>query len=147
MAAPEYGAGYIRWRVNRSLRNIGLFVVAGGTLTSWAARRRQAAATALPDGFVLELDLERQGVAEHVAGRGLRALLSPGAPKPLQLSAVVDALRAAGDDERVKGLLALLGSQPAGGLAQVQELRGAVAEFRWVASVSRQLAAGELTLF
>ena len=132
MAAPEYGAGYIRWRVNRSLRNIGLFVVAGGALASWAARRRLAAATALPDdGFVLELDLERQGVAEHVSGRGLRALLSPGARKPLQLSAVVDALRSAGEDERVKGLLALLGAQPAGGLAQVQELRSAVAEFRW----------------
>lgn len=131
MAAPEYGAGYIRWRVNRSLRNIGLFVVAGGALASWAARRRLAAATALPDdGFVLELDLERQGVAEHVSGRGLRALLSPGARKPLQLSAVVDALRSAGEDERVKGLLALLGAQPAGGLAQVQELRSAVAEFR-----------------
>lgn len=145
MAAPEYGAGYIRWRVNRSLRNIGLFVVAGGALASWAARRRLAAATALPDdGFVLELDLERQGVAEHVSGRGLRALLSPGTPKPLQLSAVCEALLAAGDDPRVKGLLALLGAQPAGGLAQVQELRSAVAEFRWAGQALAQAHSGGL---
>ena len=132
MAAPEYGPGYLRWRLNRSLRNVGLLVVAGGALAGWVARRRAAAATALPEGgFVLELDLESQGVAEHVSGRGLRALLSASGRRPLQLSTVVEALAAAGDDERVKGLLALIGAQPAEGLAQVQELRGAVAEFRW----------------
>ena len=44
---------------------------------------------------------------------------------------VVDALHAAGTDERVKGVIAHIGStQNFSGLAQIQELRDAVTEFR-----------------
>ena len=44
---------------------------------------------------------------------------------------VVDALHAAGADERVKGVIAHIGStQNFSGLAQIQELRDAVMQFR-----------------
>ena len=46
---------------------------------------------------------------------------------------VVDALHAAGADERVKGVIAHIGStQNFSGLAQIQELRDAVMQFRSV---------------
>ena len=43
---------------------------------------------------------------------------------------VVHALREAGKDSRVKGLVGIMGSQPAGQMAQIQELRDAVLRFR-----------------
>lgn len=128
MAAPEYGWGWIKWRVGRSLRNVGLVVVAGGAVATWAARRRLDQARLPEGGFLLELDLESQGVAEHVGPDGLQTLVAQGR-KPLALRQVVGALREAGGDERVKGLVALLGAQSMG-MAQIQELRGAVAEFK-----------------
>ena len=45
---------------------------------------------------------------------------------------VVHALKAAGKDSRVKGLVGIMGSQPAGQMAQIQELRDAVLRFRCV---------------
>ncbi len=43
---------------------------------------------------------------------------------------VVHALKEAGKDSRVKGLVGIMGSQPAGQMAQIQELRDAVLRFR-----------------
>ncbi len=44
---------------------------------------------------------------------------------------VVEALRLAGSDSRVKGLTALIGAnEQFTGLAQIQELRNAVADFK-----------------
>lgn len=94
-APPEWGLAWLRWRVNRSLRNVGLVTVASGALLAAASERKRRQALDLPaSGFLLELDLEQQGVAEHVASPGLAALLAPGARKPLQLRSVVDALHA-----------------------------------------------------
>src|SRR3546814_14382904 len=54
----------------------------------------------------------------------------------LVLREVVEALDAAGDDERVKGLVIRAGwGDP--GIAQVQELRAAVAEFRSRGKIGR----------
>ena len=112
---------------------MGLLAVAGLALGTAAARRRAQAAAALPDQFVLEVDLENTRLAEHVGPKGLQALFQQGGALPL--ARVVEALRAAGEDERVVGLLALLGG-PGGsmGLAQVQELRDAVSHFRQASS-------------
>jgi len=76
-------------------------------------------------GTVLEVDFERAFVedlpddplVELVAGKGV------------VVRDVVDALERAGGDARVKGLVARLGAAPMG-VAQVQELRDAVAAFR-----------------
>ena len=43
---------------------------------------------------------------------------------------VVHALKKAGKDGRVRGLVGVLGGQPAGQMAQIQELRDAVLRFR-----------------
>ena len=51
--------------------------------------------------------------------------------KQMDLKQVVDALHSAGDDARVKGVIAHIGStQQFSGLAQIQELRAAVTAFR-----------------
>lgn len=59
-----------------------------------------------------------------------QALLSQGKRPKVELSKAVKALGAAGDDLRVKGLLAFIGPMGGAGLAQVQELRQAVLAFR-----------------
>ncbi len=43
---------------------------------------------------------------------------------------VIEALHYAGDDARVRGLVTCIGSHGTPGLAQVQELRNAVSDFR-----------------
>lgn len=68
----------------------------------------------------------------EVAERGLQKLLAQaggGGRGQLQLSHAVKALRAAGDDVRVRGVFAAIGPQQAS-LAQLQELRDGVAAFR-----------------
>lgn len=69
---------------------------------------------------------------------GLQALLAPAAAQ-LPLHKAVEALRAAGSDEHVAGLLALAGDQLGLGLAQVQELRDAVIHFRQAGAAGRPL--------
>ena len=56
----------------------------------------------------------------------------------MDLKQVVDALQSAGEDERVKGVIAHIGStQQFSGLAQIQELREAVTGFRCCHTVLR----------
>ena len=43
---------------------------------------------------------------------------------------VVEALHCAGDDARVHGLVTCIGSNGTPGLAQIQELRDAISDFR-----------------
>lgn len=75
--------------------------------------------------------LPRAQVVEHARPGPLGSLLDPQHRGTLQLGQLTEALRAAGDDGRVKGLLALLSAAEGGlGFAQTQELRDAVAEFR-----------------
>ncbi|MBV9792866.1 MAG: signal peptide peptidase SppA [Actinobacteria bacterium] len=79
-----------------------------------------------PSGpLVLELDLT-QGLTESPPGDPVSAVLSR---NRLRLGDVLDGLRRAADDDRVQGLIAKVGGQPLG-LATVQELRAAVAQFR-----------------
>eukprot|EP00891_Asterochloris_glomerata_P004635 jgi/Astpho2/4635/Aster-00207 len=98
------------------------------------SKRRTQKATKLPDKFVLELDLENVQVVEQQPSP-FAALTSAGTPPSLHLPQVVHALKEAGKDSRVKGLVGIMGSQPAGQMAQIQELRDAVLRFRRDAGV------------
>ena len=113
-----------------------------GLLGAGVAAVAAEATVRLPAAFLLELDLEEHRLCERPPpGLGLHSIL-PGARSQLALSQVVEVVRAAGSDVRVGGLLGLLSSQAEGGmgLAQVQEVRDAVTEFR---RVSRPVLATE----
>jgi hypothetical protein len=57
----------------------------------------------------------------------------------VELRRLVDALRAAADDARIRGLIAYVGGNQAwNGLAQVQELRNAVLDFRWFLQAQKE---------
>src|ERR1700760_1985316 len=75
--------------------------------------------------LVLELDLT-QGIAEGPPADPLSAVLSR---NRLRLGDLLDALRRAREDDQVQALIAKVGGQ-ALGLATVQELRAAIAQFR-----------------
>ncbi|KIY94877.1 signal peptide peptidase SppA, 67K type [Monoraphidium neglectum] len=83
----------------------------------------------LPDAFYLELDLETASLAERARSDPL-ALLQGGGQQ-LELGRALQALDEGKHDARVQGLLALLGGREQfAGLAQVQELRNALIDFR-----------------
>src|SRR3546814_6898735 len=87
---------------------------------------------AVPEQAVLVLDLS-EGLIERRPDSPLARASLGGT---LVLREVVEALDAAGDDERVKGLVIRAGwGDP--GIAQVQELRAAVAEFRSRGKIGR----------
>lgn len=80
----------------------------------------------VPAMTVLELDLER-GIDEYRADVPFRDYLGGAEPTLLEL---VRTLRRAGDDARVKGLIARVGTTGGMGFARVQEIRDAVKAFR-----------------
>jgi protease IV len=86
---------------------------------------RAAKSMRVPQKTILELDLE-EGVIEHLPEDPMAAML---ARRKLVLRDVVEALHRAARDERVVALVARVGSGELG-LAQVEELREAVAIFR-----------------
>jgi signal peptide peptidase SppA len=110
------------------------FVLIAGRLyynlsSGWAALQDYVN---LPPHFVVELDLERQQLVDRASSlAAVRAALL-GAPEPLEVRDVRAALRAARADDRVAGVMTVLGGRDAfsGGLAQLQELRSALLEFR-----------------
>jgi protease-4 len=74
--------------------------------------------------LILELDLS-EGIAEEPPADPVSAYLAMRRPR---LADIVDALRRARDDHRVRALVVKVGGRPIG-LAQVQELRAAVRAF------------------
>lgn len=110
------------------LASIGLLVVGAlaavyflaGSAAPWAARTPEIA-----DSNVLSLDLSG-GIVE---ARSDNPFARFSAGPTLTMQELVDALEAAGQDERVSGLIARLGIGGLG-IAQVQELREAIADFR-----------------
>ncbi len=90
----------------------------------------------VPAGTVLEVDLERP-LAEYVPRDPLAGLLQS---RRLLLRDVLQGLERAQGDDRVVGLVARIGQAPLG-LAQIQELRDAVAAFRGAGK--RAIAFGE----
>jgi protease-4 len=97
-----------------------LFVVGVVGLLLLAA----ASKPGVPSNLVLELDLN-EPLPEHVRDESLASAFGK---RPASLHDVVDALEKAGDDPRVKSLVARVSSP--GSAAQVQELRDAVKAFR-----------------
>jgi protease IV len=75
--------------------------------------------------LILELDLS-EGVAEEPPADVLSAVLAMRRPR---LADVLDGLRRAGADDKVRALVVKIGGRPIG-FARVQELRSAIAAFR-----------------
>ena len=98
-----------------------LFFIAAVVLTAMAVSRKPG----VPDGFVLELELDAPLMEAHPDESLASAF---GESKPT-VRDVVDALQKASGDKRVKGLIAHVGASP-GSMAVVQELRDAVKAFR-----------------
>lgn len=110
------------------LASLGFVIVAAAVaLAIWAdsAERWAAAKVEIPDQGVLSLDLS-SGLVEARSDNPL-AQLSLG--RVLTLRETVEALEAAGEDDRILGLVARLGIGELG-IAQVQELRQAIGQFR-----------------
>ncbi len=91
------------------------------TFTDKLSRLRQRHTAPL----ILELDLS-EGLAEEPPGGMVSAVLTMRRPR---LADVLDGLRRAGADDKVRALVVKIGGRRIG-LARVQELRSAVAEFR-----------------
>jgi protease IV len=79
----------------------------------------------MPGKILLEADFERP-IEEYAGDQTITQAISGEQPT---LRDVVDALDRAAEDDRVKGLVARLGAVPMG-MAQIQEIRDAVARFR-----------------
>src|SRR5262245_55512347 len=79
----------------------------------------------VPSKTILEVDFE-QGFPEVIPDDPIAQVLMT---KQMSLRDVVESLQRAGDDDRVTGLVARVGAAPMG-LAQVQEIRDAIAAFR-----------------
>lgn len=98
---------------------LGIVLVGAGVLVSGAGK------PSVPKRAILEVDLER-GIPEMAPDDPFAVF---GGERPLTLRDVVDALEKAGDDPNVVGLVARLGAAPIG-VAEIQEIRDAVAAFR-----------------
>jgi protease-4 len=116
------------------LASLGFLIVAAVVVFAvWAdgAQPWAAAEPEIPDLSVLSLDLSAGLVEAH--SDNPFAQLSHG--QVLTLREAVDALEAAGEDPRVQGVIARLGIGELG-IAQVQELRQAISEFRETGKVT-----------
>ncbi|HUC11854.1 MAG TPA: signal peptide peptidase SppA [Stellaceae bacterium] len=98
-----------------------LFVIAVAVLIT----RLPPSKPSLPDDMILSVDLT-SGLADGPGEAGWRRVLFGSKPNERDF---LDALETAGADPRVKGILARLGTDELG-LAQVQEIRDAIAAFR-----------------
>jgi protease-4 len=100
-----------------------VLLVAGG-IGAWLVLRPEK--PEVPASTVLQLDLER-GIVEYNGGDTLLGYARGAQPSLLE---IVRTLGRAGDDKRVKGLIAKVGTPGSLGYGQVQELRDAVRAFR-----------------
>lgn len=110
------------------LASLGFLIVAAAVaLAVWAdgAERWVAAEPEIADRSVLSLDVSAGLVEARSDNPFTQLSLGP----VLTLREAVEALEAAGEDPRIQGLIARLGVGELG-IAQVQELRQAIGEFR-----------------
>jgi protease-4 len=101
---------------------VTVLLVAGGALVVGGLR---PSVTPLPGNILLTADLTRE-LPEGASEEPLLRLLVGSKPT---LRDFLDAMEAAGDDPRVKGLLARVGDDGLG-LARIQEVRDAITSFR-----------------
>eukprot|EP00878_Enallax_costatus_P020111 GHUV01021243.1.p1 GENE.GHUV01021243.1~~GHUV01021243.1.p1 ORF type:complete len:232 (+),score=82.82 GHUV01021243.1:291-986(+) len=86
----------------------------------------------LPEAFYLELDLEQQTLVERLSNNPI-SLITAGLHQ-LELQGLIQTLHTAKSDDRVRGVMAILGGRENfGGIAQLQELRNALLDFRFTA--------------
>lgn len=129
-----------RWRDSKSARvlgrvtrgaliSVGALTLAGSLSASLLSKKAAQKRLQLPEDFVLVLDFEGSDLTEKPDDPITKLKL--GNINQVQLSKMVDALKHAGSDKRIQGMVGCIGdAQKHGGLAQVQELRNAVLGFR-----------------
>ncbi|KAK9846227.1 hypothetical protein WJX84_003224, partial [Apatococcus fuscideae] len=128
------GAGRI---VRGTLAVVGGLTLGAGVL-SYAAVQSQPSfrgfgggPSKLPKEFLLELDFEDLDLVEKSSPLNAVNQALGRSRGQVEVRQVVNALQGGADDQRVKGVLALIGgTQQFTGLAQVQEIRKAMQEFR-----------------
>ncbi|BDA45901.1 Protease 4 [Coccomyxa sp. Obi] len=120
------------WKIaRRGLIAVGVVTVASTAASAYAVRQTRKNATKLPPEFILDIDLEGIDLVEQAAPLNPFFQFTGRFRKQLELRQAVEALRLASTDERVKGVIATFGAnQRYQGLAQIQELRNAVTDFR-----------------
>ena len=117
---PIPGAAHPRFTMSRRLRpRVGAWLEA--TFIDELSRLRQRHTAPL----ILELDLS-EGIAEEPPADPVSAVLAMRRPR---LADVLDGLRRARADDKVRALVVKIGGRPIG-VARVQELRSAIAAFR-----------------
>ena len=106
---------------------LGVFTFMLMVLLVFVAVRNHQAVPDLPEKMVLTLSL-RDGVAEQTGPKNMLAAFNQETPA-LNLNQITQSIYAAASDTRVKGLVVVLEPSEIG-LAQVQELRAAVKQFK-----------------
>ena len=107
--------------------SLGVFTFVVVALLVFVAVRNHHTVPNLPEKMVLTLSL-RDGVAEQTGPKNMLAAFNQETPA-LNLSQITQSIYAAANDTRVKGLVVVLEPSQIG-LAQVQELRAAVKQFK-----------------
>jgi protease-4 len=116
--------------LRRLVLNVLFFgVLLGLAVAAWRARPK------VPDGAALVVKPEGTIVEQLSAGDPLQRLLAGSAgagaaAKETLLKDLVDAIRAAKDDRRIKALHLDVGELSAAGLTKLRDLRAAIADFR-----------------
>ena len=118
----------IRGAVRRIAVGAGFLTATTIGFKAWGQQHEQKF-YALPPSFILELDLETNSLVECKSPSSLLSSAA-GYRGELPLSHAVRAIHHAASDQRVAGLLGLIGILGGVSLAQVQELRDSVVEFR-----------------
>jgi protease IV len=114
---------------------VTLVVVVGFGLVMAAASFKPAEMSTVENGAYLVFDLGANitDAPPEFDGAGLGALFGGGDARTLQLRAVTRALREAGQDKRIAGLVLLGSLEPSGygtGFAALSEMRRAIADFK-----------------
>ena len=104
---------------------VGVLAIAVVSLGIYAAMHFSAKKPEIADTTILRFDFQRPQTEKATVGLADQFLGDHAA----NFADTIDAIRRAADDSRVKGLVARTGEVPLG-LAQVQELRDAIAAFR-----------------
>ena len=112
-------------RIRNGLAGIGLLTIGGLTIQTVSSSEKSRREKKIPERSLIHIDLSVPLVETQPPP--LAQLFSP--RKPITLRSLIDSIRKASTDNRVKGILCTFGgSEP--NLATAQELRNAILDFR-----------------
>ena len=117
----------IRERATKALAGVGLVTVAGLTAYNFSVSSKVRQARKIPEKSLIHFDLSIPIVETQPPP--LAALFNPGS-SPISLRSVIESIRKAASDDRIKGILCTFGAGAQPSIATVQEIRTAILEFR-----------------